>query len=169
VYKYDLSFNLFSKNAISGQPDDIEAQLQMLVLKYIENPHSIILAVSSATDDIVNSESIKLAKMVDPHGKRTLGVLTKLDLLEKYTDADEVLDGKIIKIKLGMIGVVLRSKTDLDENKSVAEAVKDEEKYLNRHFSKYQGRIGTTFLSERLNKLLMKNIAESLPHVYVSD
>jgi len=67
---------------VGDQPDDIETQVKNLVVKYIQNPNSIILAVSTANTDMTNSESLKLAKEVDSEGKRTLAVITKLDLMD---------------------------------------------------------------------------------------
>ena len=48
---------------------DIENQMRNLVLHYIRNPNSIILAVTPANTDMATSESIKIAKEVDPDGK----------------------------------------------------------------------------------------------------
>ena len=48
---------------------DIEIQIRNLVLKYIKNPNSIILAVTAANTDMATSEAIKIAKEVDPDGK----------------------------------------------------------------------------------------------------
>lgn len=67
---------------MGDQPEDIETQVKHLILKYIQNPNSIILAVSTANTDMSTSESLKLAKEVDPEGKRTLAVITKLDLMD---------------------------------------------------------------------------------------
>lgn len=53
-----------------------------MIIKYIQNPNSIILAVSTANTDMSTSESLKLSKEVDPEGKRTLAVITKLDLMD---------------------------------------------------------------------------------------
>jgi replication fork clamp-binding protein CrfC len=52
------------------------------VFKYIENPNCIILAVTAANTDLATSEALKLAKDCDPDGRRTLAVLTKLDLMD---------------------------------------------------------------------------------------
>ena len=67
---------------VGDQPSDIEDQIHTLVLKYIGNPNSIILAVVTANTDMATSESLKLAKEVDPDGRRTLAVVTKLDLMD---------------------------------------------------------------------------------------
>nr|XP_027198052.1 dynamin-A-like [Dermatophagoides pteronyssinus] len=63
------------------QPDDLDEQIRNLILSYIKQSNSIIIAVSPANQDIANSESLKLARQVDPSGDRTLGVLSKYDLL----------------------------------------------------------------------------------------
>ena len=60
---------------VGDQPEDIETQIRTLLSKYIVNPNSIILAVSPANADIATSESIKLARDVDP------GRDTKTDFL----------------------------------------------------------------------------------------
>lgn len=67
---------------VGDQPHDIEQQIRELVLKYIANPNSIILAVVTANTDMATSESLKIAKDVDPDGRRTLAVVTKLDLMD---------------------------------------------------------------------------------------
>lgn len=60
---------LFLEVPVGDQPLDIEQQMRNLVLKYIRNPNSIILAVTPANTDMATSESIKIAKEVDPDGK----------------------------------------------------------------------------------------------------
>lgn len=70
---------------VGDQPHDIENQIRELIFKYISNPNSIVLAVTSANTDMATSESIKMAKEVDPDGRRTLAVITKLDLMDAGT------------------------------------------------------------------------------------
>ena len=76
--------------------------------------------------DIVNSEALKLARHVDPLGRRTIGVLTKIDLMDHGTNALDILSGRVYPLKLGFIGVVNRSQQDIQGNKSLAEALKSE-------------------------------------------
>lgn len=71
-----------TKVPVGDQPEDIENQIRQLVLKYICNPNSIILAVVTANVDMATSESLKLSKNVDTDGRRTLAVVTKLDLMD---------------------------------------------------------------------------------------
>ena len=79
---------------MGDQPADIEQQTFELCKQYVKNPNSIILAVTAANTDIATSEAIKLAKALDPRGDRTLGVCTKLDLMDRGTDAHDMLEGK---------------------------------------------------------------------------
>ena len=78
-------------------------------MEYISNENSIILAISPGNSDIANSDSLKLARDVDPRGERTFGVITKIDIMDEGTDALEMLTGQIYPLKLGYIGVVCRS------------------------------------------------------------
>ena len=71
-----------TKVPVGDQPLDIEDKVKDLILSYIGNPNSIILAVVTANTDMATSESLKLARDVDPDGRRTLAVVTKLDLMD---------------------------------------------------------------------------------------
>lgn len=94
-----------TKVPVGDQPEDIEMQIKDLILKHIDNPNSIILAVTAANTDLATSESLKMAKQVDPDGRRTLAVVTKLDLMDAGTDAIDILCGRVIPVKLGIIGM----------------------------------------------------------------
>ena len=74
-----------TKVPVADQPADIESQLRNMVMQYISNRNAIILAVSPANSDIATSDAMQLAKAVDPHGERTMGVITKLDLMDAGT------------------------------------------------------------------------------------
>lgn len=54
---------------VGDQPKDIEIQIRELILKYISNPNSIILAVTAANTDMATSEALKVSREVDPDGK----------------------------------------------------------------------------------------------------
>jgi dynamin 1-like protein len=111
------------------------------------------LAVSPANVDLVNSEALKLARQVDPQGKRTIGVLTKLDLMDHGTNALEILSGRVYPLKLGFIGVVNRSQQDIQGNKSLADALKAEAEFFKYHpaYRNMAHRCGTQFLAKSLN------------------
>ena len=64
-----VCFCLWSQVPVGDQPKDIELQIRELILKYISNPNSIILAVTAANTDMATSEALKVAREVDPDGK----------------------------------------------------------------------------------------------------
>ena len=148
---------------VGDQPQDIEEQIREMILMYITNPNSIILAVHAANTDFATSEALKFSMEVDAEGRRTLVVCTKLDLMDSGTDAHDLLTGQVIPVKLGIIGVVNRSQKDILEKKAVQSALKDEQAYLQRRYPSISSRNGTPFLTKTLNKLLMQHIRECLP------
>ncbi|XP_031342838.1 dynamin-1-like protein isoform X2 [Photinus pyralis] len=152
-----------TKVPVGDQPEDIEQQIRELVLKYIANPNSIILAVVTANTDMATSESLKIAKDVDPDGRRTLAVVTKLDLMDAGTDAIDILCGRVIPVKLGIIGVVNRSQQDIMNHKTIKDALKDEASYLQSKYPTLATRNGTPYLAKTLNRLLMHHIRDCLP------
>jgi dynamin 1-like protein len=78
-------------------------------LKYISPPNALILALTAANTDIANSDSLQMARSVDPDGDRTIGVVSKIDLMDEGTDALELLQGNLYPLKLGYFGVKCRS------------------------------------------------------------
>lgn len=148
---------------VGDQPNDIEAQIRTMLIEYIKNPKCIILAVHPANTDLATSEALKLAKEIDPEGKRTLVVCTKLDLMDRGTDAIDLLAGKIIPVKLGIIGVVNRSQKDIMDAKPIAAALKDEQMFFRKRYPALASRNGTSYLAKTLNKLLMQHIRDTLP------
>jgi len=152
-----------TKIPVGSQPLDIEVQIRTTILKYIQNPNALILAVTGANTDMATSEAIKIAKEVDPDGNRTLAVVTKLDLMDHGTDAMDLLYGRVIPVKLGIIGCVNRSQLDIKNNKTIQEALTTEHEYFKEHYPMIANRNGTKFLTKTLNKLLLSHIRHCLP------
>ena len=156
-----------TKVPIGDQPSDIEKQTRTLISEYIAKPNSIVLAVSPANVDIVNSEALKLARHVDPMGRRTIGVLTKLDLMDHGTNALDILSGRVYPLKLGFIGVVNRSQQDIQTSKPMSEALKAEADFFKHHpaYRNIAIRCGTQYLAKTLNSTLMAHIRDRLPDI----
>jgi dynamin 1-like protein len=127
----------------------------------------VILAVSPANVDLVNSEALKLARHVDPMGKRTIGVLTKLDLMDHGTNAMDILSGRVYPLKLGFIGIVNRSQADIQTRKSLHDALSAERDFFRHHpaYRNMANRCGTQFLAKSLNQTLMAHIRDRLPDI----
>ncbi|XP_040201708.1 dynamin-1-like protein isoform X8 [Rana temporaria] len=154
-----------TKVPVGDQPKDIEVQIRELIFRYIGNPNSIILAVTAANTDMATSEALKIARECDPDGRRTLAVITKLDLMDAGTDAMDVLLGRVIPVKLGIIGVVNRSQLDINNKKIVADSIRDEYAFLQKKYPSLANRNGTKYLARTLNRLLMHHIRDCLPEL----
>lgn len=101
---------------LGDQPEDVEELIRTMCLEFISNPNAIILAVSAANQDLVNSDGLKMARLVDPEGQRTIGVLTKVDIMDQGTDCSEILANKVVPLRRGYIAVVNRSQKDILDN-----------------------------------------------------
>lgn len=114
---------------------------------------SVILAVSAANVDLANSDSLKLARSVDPQGKRTIGVLTKLDLMDAGTNAADILTGRVYPLKHGFIGVVNRSQQDINTEKPMKDALDTESEFFKNHpaYRNLSHKNGTKYLAKTLN------------------
>lgn len=112
--------------------------------------------MTPANIDLANSDALKISREVDPTGSRTIGVLTKLDLMDSGTDAMDILTNHgSLRLKLGFIGVVNRSQHDINMNRPVGEALKNEMDFFKAH-QKYRSlvpRCGSAFLARELNKV----------------
>lgn len=80
-----------TKVPIKDQAKDIENQIRRLIMTYIRPENALILALTPANTDLANSDALQLAREVDPEGNRTIGVITKIDLMDEGTDAIEIL------------------------------------------------------------------------------
>ncbi|XP_030413644.1 dynamin-1-like protein isoform X2 [Gopherus evgoodei] len=154
-----------TKGPVGDQPPDIEGQVLEMILSYVSNPNCLILVVTAADTDVATSEALKLARDVDPDGCRTLSVVTKLDLMDAGTDAMDVLMGRVIPVKLGIIGVVNRSQHDIKTWKSITESLQDEQAFLQKQYPLLANRNGTRHLAKTLNRLLMHHIRNCLPEL----
>ncbi len=154
-----------TKVPVTGQPENIQEILRSIVMDVVKRDNCLILAVTAGNTDLANSDAINLAREVDPKGDRTIGVVTKLDIMDKGTDAMDILEGRLYPLKLGYIGVVCRSQKDIQDNKRMQDAIRSEQEYFAGHpsYSKIKERCGITYLAQRLNKLLMAHILHCIP------
>ena len=153
---------------IGDQPKNIEEITKNMARRYAEDPLTIILCVIAANSDIATSDGLMLAKEIDTSGTRTLGVLTKLDIMDAGTDARKVLMNEEIPLKLGYVGVKNRSKQDLINKLSMAETSKKEKEFFKSHPAYKNlpaGHLGTDVLINKLTKIYFRIIRENLPRI----
>lgn len=156
-----------TKVPVGDQPRDIERQIKDMVLKYIQKSNAIILAVTAANIDLANSDGLKLAREVDPEGQRTIGVLTKVDLMDDGTDVVDILAGRIIPLRLGYVPVVNRGQRDIDNRKPINLALEGEKNFFENHkaYRNKSSYCGTPYLARKLNLILMMHIKQTLPDI----
>ncbi|CAL9029076.1 unnamed protein product [Prunus brigantina] len=145
-----------TKVAVEGQPESIVQDIENMVRSFIEKPNCIILAITPANQDIATSDAIRIARQVDPAGERTFGVLTKLDLMDKGTNALDVLEGRSYRLQHPWVGIVNRSQVDINKNVDMIAARRREREFFSS--SPDYGHLASKMGSEYLAKLLSKHL-----------
>jgi hypothetical protein len=95
--------------------EDIQTVLNM-VRGYMKNRRSVMITVVPANVDIATQEILEMARELDPSGERTIGVLTKPDLVDEGAENKilDILRGKTQSLKLGWNVVRNPGQKDLD-------------------------------------------------------
>lgn len=119
-------------SADSSQEDTIHEDTVSLVTEYIKNKDMVILVVVPATEDFTTAEAIKLAKQHDKEGKRTLGVVTKMDRVDDRSPirARIRMEPGNIQLKLGFIGVVNRTPGEVEDDTPVDQVRAREKRFF---------------------------------------
>uniref|UniRef100_A0A8C4PWG3 Dynamin-type G domain-containing protein n=1 Tax=Eptatretus burgeri TaxID=7764 RepID=A0A8C4PWG3_EPTBU len=153
--------------AVEGQPLDIEKKIKELIMSYIEQEKTIILVTIPCNVDIATTEALSMARQCDPQGERTLGVLTKPDLMDRGTEnsAIRVLNNQSISLKKGYIMVKCRSQWDIEGSITLEDAIKAERSFFEMHsvFKYIEGKCTTQVLANRLTTELVGQIKHLLP------
>ncbi|XP_042429878.1 phragmoplastin DRP1C-like [Zingiber officinale] len=156
-----------TKVAVDGQPESIVRDIEDMVRSYVQKPNCIILAISPANQDIATSDAIKLAREVDPTGERTFGVLTKLDLMDKGTNALDVLEGRSYRLQHPWVGIVNRSQADINKNVDMIDARRKEQEYFaaSPDYGHLVHKMGSEYLAKLLSKHLESVIRQRIPSI----
>lgn len=143
------------------QPEMLKSKIQDLCEKYIRAPN-IILAVCAADVDLANSPALRASRRADSLGLRTIGVVTKMDLV----DADQgirILKNRQYPLHLGYVGVVCKAPKSASSDALTTAVVKHERDYFGQHPQYQSGvNVGTMVLRDRLMRVLEDSMAQSL-------
>ncbi|TDL25567.1 hypothetical protein BD410DRAFT_717362 [Rickenella mellea] len=151
--------------ASMDQPETLKDKIAALCEKYIREPN-IILAVCAADVDLANSPALRASRRVDPLGMRTIGVVTKMDLVPPEQGAT-ILTGNRYPLHLGYVGVVCKpsGKKSRTESKAII-AQRGEDDYFGSHKDYFGASsslmVGTRTLRHRLMEVLESSMASSL-------
>uniref|UniRef100_A0A671NMA0 Dynamin-type G domain-containing protein n=1 Tax=Sinocyclocheilus anshuiensis TaxID=1608454 RepID=A0A671NMA0_9TELE len=157
--------------ATGNQPVDIEEQIKGLIEKLIKRQETISLVVVPANIDIATTEALRMASKVDSTGQRTLGILTKPDLVDKGMEETVIktVNNQEIPLKKGYMIVKCRGQQDINEKLDLVQALEKERQFFDGHShfrSLLEDRKATIpLLAERLTKELVEHIAKTLPQL----
>lgn len=156
-----------TKVAVEGQSETIVQDIENMVRSYVDKPNCIILAITPANQDIATSDAIKLARDVDPTGERTFGVLTKLDLMDKGTNAVDVLEGRAYRLQHPWVGIVNRSQADINKNLDMIAARRKEQEYFESspEYGHLAHKMGAEYLAKLLSQHLELVIRQRIPSI----
>ncbi|KAI9675257.1 MAG: hypothetical protein M1817_001159 [Caeruleum heppii] len=143
-----------------------------LVDAYLESSRTIILAVVQATNDIATQGIIQRARTYDPAGQRTVGIITKPDLINESTEGRIALlaaNKDTTKLKLGFFLLKNPSPSQLKAGISLDERKRSEYEFFSSKKWKTLGldmhRVGIDRLRAFLQDLLDSHIERELPKV----
>lgn len=154
--------------AQEGQAKNIEEVTKNMAARYCKDERTIILCVIPANQDMSTSDGLQMAMELDPKGERTIGVITKIDIMDRGTNAKRMLMNEEIKLKLGFVGVKGRSQADIQEGMKVHQAIQTERNYFARHpvYSNLPpGYLGTEALTNKLTTTMYKHIKKVMPSI----
>ncbi|XP_051870969.1 interferon-induced GTP-binding protein Mx3-like isoform X1 [Pristis pectinata] len=159
--------------AVGGQPQDIGDQIKRLIKSFIQKQETINLVVVPCNVDIATTEALKMAREVDPSGDRTLGILTKPDLVDKGTEVNvvEIVKNMVVELSKGYMVVKCRGQRDINDKITMEDAIMKEKAFFEDHEQFRQlleeGKAGIPNLAVRLTKELVNHIHKSLPQLRI--
>ncbi|KAI8837111.1 P-loop containing nucleoside triphosphate hydrolase protein [Chytridium lagenaria] len=141
-----------------NQPAALKEKIADLCEAYIKEPN-IILAVCAADVDLANSEALRASRRVDPNGVRTIGVITKMDLVEPDRGVN-ILTNSDYPLQLGYVGVVCKAAAKVNSKA----LIRAEDSYFRSHqvFAENQVSTGTPVLRRRLMEVLEDHMGRGM-------
>uniref|UniRef100_A0A8C0HI52 Uncharacterized protein n=1 Tax=Chelonoidis abingdonii TaxID=106734 RepID=A0A8C0HI52_CHEAB len=155
--------------AVGNQPPDIGEQIKKLIKKFIAKQETINLVVVPSNVDIATTEALKMAQEVDPEGERTLGILTKPDLVDRGTESSvvDIVQNLVIHLRKGYMIVKCRGQQDICAKLTLASAIQKERAFFEQHehfrVLLDENKATIPILAEKLTAELVEHINKSLP------
>lgn len=152
---------IFRKTTEGVTTNEDQAMVTAMVRRYMENPRSIMLAVIPANVDIATQEILTMAEEVDKDGHRTLGVLTKPDLVDSGAEQPvlDLVQGKRHQLALGWCIVRNLGQRQLQDANSNRDQIEQEIfRWTYPRNALDQDRIGIASLRLRLQEILANKI-----------
>ncbi|XP_038657392.1 interferon-induced GTP-binding protein Mx3-like isoform X1 [Scyliorhinus canicula] len=157
--------------AVGNQPLNIGEQIKILIKSFIKRQETINLVVVPCNVDIATTEALKMAQEVDPTGERTLGILTKPDLVDKGTETNvvDIVRNIVVELRKGYMIVKCRGQKDINDKLTLDDAIRKEKAFFEDHEQFRQlldeGKASIPCLASRLTTELVNHINRSLPQL----
>ena len=148
-----------------NQPLQLKQKISELCDKYIQPPN-VILAISAADVDLANSAALRASRRVDPRGERTIGVITKMDLVDPSRGAN-ILNDTQYPLRLGYVGVVTKAPLSqglfkMGSSDLLAAISKNENSYFSSHPLEFGPDAGVNVGTLNLRKTLMRVLEQTM-------
>ncbi|KAK6203431.1 protein MGM1, mitochondrial precursor [Scheffersomyces amazonensis] len=153
----------------ADQPLELKQKIRRLCDRYLEAPN-IILAISAADVDLANSSALRASRLADPRGERTIGVVTKIDLVDPI-QATKILTNRKYPLKMGYVGVITKAPktvkpgSGLFSRKAITgyQAYVAQQNFEHTYFKENREEfVGTTTGTRNLRRKLMKVLEKSM-------
>jgi interferon-induced GTP-binding protein Mx len=160
------------RTGTAGQKEGNKQLIDELIAKYMQQKRTILLAMVPLTQDIATVEVLERCAKHDPDGSRTIGVLTKPDLINPGAEQEAVgvLLNKTKPLRLGYVMTKGRSQQQLIDGMSLTAAPAAEAEFFRAHavFSSLpvavqQQQLGTPQLQAKLSTVLVSRISADVP------
>lgn len=153
---------------VDSQDRNAIREVTDLIQSYVVQDRTIMLVVVPATQDVATIEALEWAARADPTGQRTIGVITKPDLIDDgaETEVAAVLSNQRKPLKLGYVMVKNRSQREVEANVNPDEARRSEESFFAEHpvFSSMDHSLfGVQNLVAKLTDVLVGRVYDALP------
>ncbi|KAK0845293.1 hypothetical protein LTS02_015355 [Friedmanniomyces endolithicus] len=158
--------------ASEEQTEEDVQTVQRMVDSYIQKSRTIILAIVQAGSDIANQSIIRKTKQYDRAGQRTVGVISKPDLINRGTESRVALLAKnqdTAKLQLGFY--MPKNPTPTEMEQAIVANQRSANEYQFFHLSPWReqnldaGRVGIDKLRGALQVLLDQHVEKELPNV----
>jgi hypothetical protein len=150
-----------------------------MLIKYIKNPRTIILSIIPATIDVEADAGLGLIKDYDPDFKRTIGVITKVDMLKDIdlldsqgrSHIERYLSGDISRnLQLGYGYFAVRNRSTKEtQTMSARDGHTLEQEFFDSTTpyknSEFRSRMGAINLGNKLSEILLSHLRTCLPMV----
>ena len=179
--KKALNINIYSPNLPSITIIDLPPILRkytnasfmsyiFFIYSYIISKSSIILCVIPANSYYYANDILKKVKDADSEGKRTLGVITKIDEMDEGYNCSKLLINQEIPLNLGYVGVLNRTKSEMEKNMSLEEKYDKEKMFFNNDeiYSKVPSHLlGHENIIEKMKKIYFMNVKNNIIDIFV--